>query len=103
MATLTAAEPNTAGTDAVSRSGGLARALRSSPSGFIGITIVVVMILIAVIGPFFTPEQAADVNSILLPSGSPGHLLGTDNEGSDVLNSIINGGAPVIFVGFAAA
>ncbi len=103
MATLTAAEPNTAGTDAVSRSGGLARALRSSPSGFVGITIVVVMILIAVIGPFFTPEQGADVNSILLPSGSPGHLLGTDNEGSDVLNSIINGGAPVIFVGFAAA
>ena len=59
--------------------------------------------LITAIGPIFTPDIVPDVKSIMLPAGSPGHLLGTDNEGKDVLIQIIDGGASVIFIGFLAA
>ena len=87
----------------VSRSGGIWRAMRRSPSGLVGITIVTIFVLVALIGPIFTPPLVPDVNSILLPAGSPGHLLGTDNEGKDVLIQMIDGGGPVIFIGFLAA
>jgi peptide/nickel transport system permease protein len=91
------------GTTGVSRFGGILRALRRSPAGFIGFIIVALLILITAIGPFFTPAVAPNVKEILLPFGSPGHLLGTDNEGKDVLIQMIDGGRSVIFIGFLAA
>jgi peptide/nickel transport system permease protein len=91
------------GTTGVSRFGGILRALRRSPAGFIGFIIVALLILITAIGPFFTPAVEPNVKEILLPFGSPGHLLGTDNEGKDVLIQIIDGGRSVIFIGFLAA
>jgi peptide/nickel transport system permease protein len=92
-----------ASSTATSRSGGFLRALRRSPAGLIGMIIVALMILIALIGPLFTPTLLADTNSILMPAGTPGHLLGTDNEGKDILIQMIDGGAPVIFIGLFAA
>ncbi|HET6987080.1 MAG TPA: ABC transporter permease, partial [Kribbella sp.] len=86
-----------------SRLSGILRGLRRSPAGFIGFVIVALLVLITAIGPFFTPEVVPDVKSIMLPAGSPGHLLGTDNEGKDVLIQMIDGGRAVIFIGFAAA
>jgi len=86
-----------------SRVGGFFTGLLRSPSGFIGFLIVSIMILVSAIGPLFTPPLSPDVNAILLPFNSPGHFLGTDNEGKDVLIQIIDGGGSVIFVGFAAA
>ncbi|MDX6240611.1 MAG: peptide/nickel transport system permease protein [Kribbellaceae bacterium] len=77
--------------------------MRRSPSGFIGFIIVALLVAITAIGPFFTPELSPDIKSILLPFGSPGHLLGTDNEGKDVLIQMIDGGRAVIFIGFFAA
>lgn len=91
------------GLSAVSRAGGIWRAMKRSPSGVIGTAIVGIFVLVALIGPHFTSPLVADVNSILLPAGSPGHLLGTDNEGKDVLIQMIDGGGPVIFIGFLAA
>lgn len=93
----------TSGSSAISRAGGFLSALRRSPAGFIGFVIVFLMCAIALIGPIFTPALKTDVNSIMLPLGSPGHLLGTDNEGKDVLIQMIDGGKDVIFVGFFAA
>ncbi|NIK60942.1 ABC transporter permease [Kribbella shirazensis] len=91
------------GTTGVSRFAGILSSLRRSPAGFIGFVVVLLLILISAIGPFFTPEIAPNVKEILLPAGSPGHLLGTDNEGKDVLAQMIGGGRTVIFVGFFAA
>lgn len=91
------------GTTGVSRFGGILRALRRSPAGFIGFIIVALLVLITAIGPFFTPAVEPNVKEILLPFGSPGHLLGTDNEGKDVLIQMIDGGRSVIFIGFLAA
>jgi len=103
QATITAGTAEAVGTTAVSRSGGFLRALRRSPAGLVGMIIVALLILIALIGPLFTPTLVADTNSILMPAGTPGHLLGTDNEGKDVLIQMIDGGAPVIFIGLFAA
>ncbi|WP_233712328.1 ABC transporter permease [Kribbella turkmenica] len=91
------------GTTGVSRFSGILSALRRSPAGFIGFLIVLLLVLITAIGPFFTPDVAPNVKEILLPAGSPGHLLGTDNEGKDVLIQMIDGGRSVIFIGFFAA
>ncbi|MEU4290352.1 ABC transporter permease [Kribbella sp. NPDC026596] len=91
------------GTTSVGRMSGILRGLRRSPAGFIGFIIVALLVLITAIGPIFTPDLVPDVKSIMLPAGSPGHLLGTDNEGKDVLIQIIDGGASVIFIGFLAA
>ncbi|WP_433167486.1 ABC transporter permease [Kribbella sp. CA-247076] len=91
------------GTTSVSRFSGIMSSLRRSPAGFIGFLIVLLLVLVTAIGPFFTPDVAPDVQKILLPAGSPGHLLGTDNEGKDVLIQMIDGGRSVIFIGFFAA
>ncbi|GAB2661968.1 ABC transporter permease [Kribbella swartbergensis] len=99
----TGADVGAIGTTSVSRFSGIIRSLRRSPAGFIGFLIVLMLVLITAIGPFFTPAVAPDVKSIMLPFGSPGHLLGTDNEGKDVLIQMIDGGRTVIFIGFFAA
>jgi peptide/nickel transport system permease protein len=91
------------GTTSIGRFSGILKGLRRSPAGFIGFVIVALLVLITAIGPFFTPEVVPDVKSIMLPAGSPGHLLGTDNEGKDVLIQMIDGGRAVIFIGFLAA
>ncbi|WP_406046717.1 ABC transporter permease [Kribbella sp. NBC_00889] len=91
------------GTTGVSRFAGIMHGLRRSPAGFIGFVIVALLVLITAIGPFFTPEVEPNVKEILLPFASPGHFLGTDNEGKDVLIQMIDGGRSVIFIGFFAA
>jgi peptide/nickel transport system permease protein len=91
------------GTTSVRRFGGIIASLRRSPAGFIGFVIVMLLVLMSLIGPIFTPSVAPNVKEILLPFGSPGHLLGTDNEGKDVLIQMIDGGRTVIFIGFLAA
>lgn len=97
-------DSNTAiGTTSVGRFSSILAGLRRSPAGFIGFVIVALLVLITTIGPFFTPDVVPDVKSIMLPAGSPGHLLGTDNEGKDVLIQMIDGGRAVIFIGFFAA
>jgi len=91
------------GTTSVGRFSGILKSLRRSPAGFIGFIIVLLLVLVSLIGPIFTPEVAPNVKEILLPFGSSGHLLGTDNEGKDVLIQMIDGGRTVIFIGFLAA
>lgn len=103
QATIALGTTETVGTTAVSSSGGFLRTLRRSPAGLVGMIIVALLVLLALIGPLFTPTLVADTNSILMPAGTPGHLLGTDNEGKDVLIQMIDGGAPVIFIGLFAA
>jgi peptide/nickel transport system permease protein len=101
--TATAGAVAAIGTTSVSRFSGIISSLRRSPSGLIGFIIVALLVAITAIGPIFTPSVSPDVKSILLPFGSPGHLLGTDNEGKDVLIQMIDGGRSVIFIGFFAA
>ncbi len=81
----------------------LLKALTRSASGTVGFALVVVIVLVSLIGPLFTPENLpTDTNAIYLAPGAS-HLLGTDASGRDILIQVINGGRTVIVVGFSAA
>ena len=93
----------TVGSSGAGRLSSFWTAMRRSPSGFIGLILVLVILLVSFIGPYLTPELVADSDAIFLPFGSPGHLLGTDNEGKDILIQMIQGGRDIILIGFFAA
>jgi len=79
------------------------RALMRSRTGFVGFLVLLFIVLVCLIGPFFTPDNVpTDVSKQFAPP-SLAHPLGFDNEGRDVLMQVINGGRPVLFVGFMAA
>jgi peptide/nickel transport system permease protein len=56
-----------------------------------GVTMLVLVILVAIAAPLLTPYDpiVQDLNSAFLPPGSPGHILGTDNFGRDEFSRII--------------
>jgi peptide/nickel transport system permease protein len=79
------------------------RSLMRSKAGFAGFLVFVIMVLVAVIGPLFTPDRlATDLTAIYQPP-SMSHLLGTDSEGRDIAIQMVNGGRAVILVGGLAA
>lgn len=78
------------------------RGMRRSTSGFIGFLVFIAIVLICLIGPFFTPANPTNVPNRLQPP-SWQHWLGTDDMGRDVMIDVINGGRSVLIVGFLAA
>jgi len=70
------------------------------------------MIMAAVFAPYLAPQNPFDpmsldiMNSILPPAweaeGDPQFLLGTDDQGRDILSSILYGARISLFVGFVA-
>jgi oligopeptide transport system permease protein len=73
--------------------------LRKNKLAMVGLVMVIVLFLIAIFGPMVAPypytEQ--DLKAVLanhgrpLPPGSPGHLLGTDQIGRDLLSRLLDG------------
>jgi peptide/nickel transport system permease protein len=101
---ITAADTATSvGSSGSGRLGSFWTAMRRSPSGFIGLILVTVIVVGAMIGPFFTSDLVADPSAIFKPFGSAGHVLGTDNEGKDILIQMVQGGRDIIIIGFFAA
>jgi peptide/nickel transport system permease protein len=84
---------------------GLARAARRwrRLAGTIGVLVVGTLTLVALVGPALAPfdptEQALD--RMLQPPG-PGHLLGTDDLGRDILSRLLYGARVSLGVGVAA-
>ena len=70
----------------------------------IGLGIVLFMIVFSFIGPLFyrTDQVHTTIELATLPPG-PGHLLGTDQVGYDVLGRLMVGGQTSLEVGIAAA
>lgn len=81
----------------------LLRTLTRSKAGTIGFVIVVVIVLVSLIGPLFTPGTLATDTNAMNQAPSAAHLLGTDSSGRDVAVQMIQGGRTVIVVGFLAA
>ena len=73
--------------------------LRKNKLAMVGLFMVILLFLIAIFGPILAPypytEQ--DLKAVLanngrpLPPGSPGHLLGTDQIGRDLLSRLLDG------------
>ncbi|MGE4506047.1 MAG: ABC transporter permease [Desulfovibrionaceae bacterium] len=65
--------------------------------------IVALVSLASILAPLLAPQSptAIDTTAILLPPG-PGHWLGTDALGRDVLSRLLHGGRVSLWVGFVA-
>ena len=73
--------------------------LRKNKLAMVGLVMVILLFLIALFGPMIAPypytEQ--DLAAVLanngrpLPPGSPGHILGTDQIGRDLLSRLLDG------------
>ena len=80
------------------RTGDLTKRLLSNPTTVLGLVIIAAMLLIAIFAPLIagmnTPDpyqMPRDWGAVRKPPGTPGHLLGTTNEGGDVLYGVIWG------------
>jgi peptide/nickel transport system permease protein len=93
-----AAEPHSGWTAAV------AKFVRQRPLGAIGAAIIIVMVIMAATAGFVAPYDplATDYAAMLGPPG-PGHWLGTDAFGRDVLSRIIYGSRTALLVGLGAS
>ena len=85
-----------------------------NPKLLIGALLVIFIILVGLIGPFFWDVTLARVGTSPLnlppfwvqddtPPGDPAHPLGTDNSGRDMLALLITGAPSSLRVGFIAA
>lgn len=67
--------------------------LKRNPLAMVGLLIVVVLVLMAALAPVIAPHDpiTQDLSRRLLPPGTPGNWLGTDDFGRDILSRIIYG------------
>lgn len=65
--------------------------------------VLALIVLCAVLAPLIQPydPEAQNLNQILKPPGTPGHLLGTDQLGRDLLSRLLGGA--LISLGIASA
>ena len=75
------------------------RAVLASPSGAVGVTLVVAHVLIAIFAPLLVPYDYAfqNVDAMLQPP-SAAHWFGTDMLGRDVLTRTLLGGRQSMFI-----
>lgn len=69
------------------------------PAGF-----VLTLLAVCFVGPFVIPLPSPTGGNVLdsgLPPGSPGHVLGTDWNGNDILSRLIYGGRSSLLVAIA--
>jgi oligopeptide transport system permease protein len=86
----------------------LSRLVRSR-SGVVGLVVVVVLVVVAAVGPLILPYtydeqdlEAVVANRGPLPPLSPGHLLGTDSLGRDLLARTVDGARVSLTVALVA-
>ena len=80
------------------------RRLRRDHAALAGAGFLVFIVMVSLLAPLLAPADpaATDLPQRLLPPGSPGHLLGTDELGRDLLSRLMWGGRISLAVGFAA-
>jgi peptide/nickel transport system permease protein len=80
------------------------RRLRRNPLAVASFAVLAIAILVAVLSPWIAPYsvEQTDFAHIFSPPGTPGHLLGTDDLGRDVLSRIMLGARASLEVGLLA-
>jgi len=80
------------------------RRLRRNPLAVASLVVLVIAVLAAVLAPWLAPYGPAetDFSNTLAPPGTPGHVLGTDDLGRDVLSRIMYGARASLLVGVLA-
>ncbi|KAB0537787.1 ABC transporter permease [Pseudochrobactrum algeriensis] len=67
----------------------------------LGLIIIGLLVFVAAFAPWLAPHSPVSgdlANSRLLPMGSPGYLLGTDDQGRDILSRLIYGSRWTLYV-----
>ncbi|HEU5298942.1 MAG TPA: ABC transporter permease [bacterium] len=84
--------------------GAVWRRLRRHRLAMVGLGIIGAIILLAIFAPYISPADplAIDYAHTAAPPGVPGHLLGTDAVGRDILARLIYGTRVSLQVGFVA-
>ncbi|MDZ4095234.1 MAG: ABC transporter permease [Paracoccaceae bacterium] len=74
--------------------------LRRNPLAVIGLTIVAVLLTMALFAPVLAPHDplAQDLTRRLLPPGTAGNWLGTDDFGRDILSRILFGSRITLYI-----
>lgn len=74
--------------------------IRRNNLAMAGLVIVGLLLLIAAFAPWIAPHDplAQDLSRRLLPPGSPGNLLGTDDFGRDILSRILYGSRITLYI-----
>ena len=73
---------------------------RRNPLAMAGLTVVVLLLVVAAFAPWLAPYDpiAQNLKLRLLPPLSEGHLLGTDDFGRDILSRLIMGSRITLFI-----
>jgi peptide/nickel transport system permease protein len=72
---------------------GVVQRICRDPVALIALSIIVLLVAIAIFAPYLAPHDPTKANVIrrLRPIGTPGHWLGTDELGRDMLSRLIYG------------
>ncbi|MDQ7840878.1 MAG: ABC transporter permease [bacterium] len=80
------------------------RRFRRSRAGVFGLSLVVLLVVVALAAPLLAPRDPQTTSLVTLnPPGIPGHPLGTDNLGRDILSGVLWGSRVSLTVGVCAA
>ena len=81
---------------------GVWRRLRRDPASVVCMAVLLVIVLGAVLAPWIAPYDPTlgSVLRRLKPVGTPGHILGTDELGRDMLTRLLYGGRLSLLMGF---
>ncbi|MCK0166774.1 ABC transporter permease [Jannaschia sp. S6380] len=73
---------------------------RSNTLAMIGLGILVLLLAVAAFAPLLAPHDwmAQDLGNRLQPLGTPGHPLGTDSLGRDILSRLIYGSRITLYI-----
>jgi peptide/nickel transport system permease protein len=74
--------------------------IRRNGLAMAGLVIVTTLILVAIFAPWIAPHDpfVQDLGNRLKPPGTPGHWLGTDDFGRDILSRIIHGARITLYI-----
>jgi peptide/nickel transport system permease protein len=74
--------------------------LRRNPLAMAGIVIVAVLLILAAFAPLIATHDpiVQDLSRRLLPPGTPGHWLGTDDFGRDIWSRIVHGARVTLYI-----
>lgn len=74
-----------------------------TPMRIVALVFLVLIIVASALAPWITVNPLAqDVANARLPIGSPGHLLGTDSFGRDVLSRLLHGAGVELYIAVGA-
>lgn len=73
-------------------------------AAMVGLIIITLMVLASLCAPLLAPYgyEQQDLYNIFQAPGSPGHILGTDNLGRDILSRLLYGGRQSLKIGIVS-